>query len=195
MHKFKVLSTLHYLLVPYTPDMPLTEEELVDGLVNLFTNPLVIQYNSSRQLSDQQEALDFILNSSYYGAMNHTTYDYFLIDKSSRMLIGSLHFLSPLVVVPNYPGLNLSISNNRDKDSTWVMEYYLHPSYWNRGIMSLFVGEMVKVLFDQGANYVCGLIDRDNLRSLRLVEKLGFKSSSFYKDKQGQILMIKGAPY
>lgn len=191
MHKLKILSTPTYTLVPYTPDLPLEPNELTEGLLRVFSNPQVVQFNKNRELQSEEDVTKFIFTSTFDGYDNQTNYDYFLIDKTVNQLIGTIHLISPILVKNSYPDLNFIVNNDRFQDSTWTIEYYLDPDYWNKGIMGLFVKDIVNVLFSQGATYVCAITDIENERSIKLLLKLGFAQNIYYQDWQNQVLLVK----
>ena len=53
--------------------------------------------------------------------------------------------------------------------------YNLHPNYWGHGYMPEAVKEAMKYLFDLGFDSIVCAYDEGNVKSKRVIEKLGFK--------------------
>ena len=59
----------------------------------------------------------------------------------------------------------------------------LFPQHWKRGYMSEALGTIIQYGFDQmGLNSIEGNISPENIASLKLVEKLGFKKEGHLKE-------------
>ncbi len=187
MHKGKVFTVPNYQLQPLTLDLQEKMGIIFDGLHNIFSNDQVVKYNKNRLLAKKEDVSMYILSTTI-GYQNETHYDYFLTDRVNNRLAGTLHLISPKLVKQSYPKLNYFIDNNKSSSSTWVIEYYLDPIYWNKGIMTYFLGEMVEELFIQGASNICALTDCSNLPSISLLKKLSFELINEYKDTTGQVL-------
>jgi RimJ/RimL family protein N-acetyltransferase len=187
MHKGTIFSINNYQLQPLTVDLQEKMEMIFDGLQRIFSNEHVIKFNRNRHLPKKADVSRYFL-STVAGYQNETHFDYFLIDRVNDRLAGTMHLISPKLIKQSYPLLNYFIDNNRNNSSTWVIEFYLDPLYWNKGIMSYFLGKMIEELFIQKVTNICAFTNSANLPSISLLKKFSFKLIDNYKDTSGQIL-------
>lgn len=187
MHKGQVFSTSNYRLQPFTVDLEENYEMILEGLHKIFSKQQVIEFNVDRKLKTIEDAHLF-LHSTFLGYEEKTFFNYFLIDKVNNALAGTITLISPKTTSSIYPFFNHFINSNKEKDSTWTIEFYLDPMYWNKGIMTNFVSVIVKELFKQGATNVCALTNTQNIASISLLKKLSFIQIDEYNDFQGQVL-------
>lgn len=190
MHKGKVFSTKSYRLQPFTIDLQEQTEVILEGLKRIFSNKQVTTFNPNRIIKTDQDALLY-LHATMNGYDKQTIYDYFLIDTANERLAGTIHLLSPKIIKKSYPALLYLAGIEHYSDTTWVVEYYLDPLYWNKGIMCHFLTRSVDELFVQGATHVCALTNAENIASIALLKKLNFRQIMSYNDQQGQVLWMR----
>jgi ribosomal-protein-alanine N-acetyltransferase len=62
--------------------------------------------------------------------------------------------------------------------------YDLEPAYWEKGIMTEALHALLKYGFiEMELNRIQAIIDSDNTRSIRLVQKLGFKKEGVHRQR------------
>ena len=77
---------------------------------------------------------------------------------------------------------NISVLNIIDND-TWEIAYYFNPRYWKKGYAYEACKALIKYSFDNlKCKYLIAQIDKLNLNSRKLVEKLGFKLKNNQKN-------------
>ena len=190
MHKGKIFQTDRFIIQPFTVDLENRASQLIRDLIYIFSKQDVIKFNLNRRLTSEHEASNFIM-STLNGYENQTHYDYFLFRKDNGVMVGTVHLLAPKRVASAYPFIGI-LSDIKDCSSkNWMIEYYLDSPYWRKGIMKLFVNWLVNELFKQGAEVVSALVTESNVSSVALLESIGFRKDSQYRDTSGQVLWWK----
>lgn len=78
------------------------------------------------------------------------------------------------IILDNHMIGMIDYHSENQKQNSIEIGYFLKREYWGRGIMKKCVSYMVKLAFSLGfSKVVLGSI-KDNLRSIRLIESLGF---------------------
>lgn len=63
----------------------------------------------------------------------------------------------------------------RYETNSKCLSYYLSESYARKGLMSEALESLISLLFDQGIELVSARVFKENIASIRLLEKLGFR--------------------
>ena len=74
----------------------------------------------------------------------------------------------------NIPIGNISFDRNIEELKSTEIACYLHPSYWGNGYVKEALIECMDYLFNNGFENIVYGYDKDNDKSLRLCEKIGF---------------------
>ena len=78
----------------------------------------------------------------------------------------------------------LGLYSYSERDGRAELGYDLLEEHWGRGIMTESVREVVRYGFEEiGLNRIEATIDPENTRSVRLVERLGFRREGFLRER------------
>ena len=120
----------------------------------------------------------------YYNedCFEYEMYDWFIYLKPNRIPIGNI------------------VADREIKDINAIeIAYNLHPDYWHKGYMTEAVKEVIKYLYSIGYDNVILTYEEGNIRSKKIIEKLGFnpyketiqnnniKCYSYIKGKENKI--------
>ena len=95
----------------------------------------------------------------YYNedCFKYQMYDWFMYLKHNRIPIGNI------------------VADREIKDINAIeIAYNLHPDYWHKGYMTEAVKEVIKYLYSIGYDNVILTYEEGNIRSKKIIEKLGF---------------------
>lgn len=97
--------------------------------------------------------------------------------------IQKAHMFDWIVYLNNDPIGNILTIDENEEEKLIELEFNLHPSYWGNGYMPEAVCEVIEYLLGIGYdNIVCSYSDGD-VKSKRVIEKLGFKPYQILKDE------------
>lgn len=77
---------------------------------------------------------------------------------------------------------------------TWLLEYYIHPSYWGLGLGYNFTNFLVRNFFEQGFSLLATIVKKDNFKSIQILEKMGFTAHPKYL-KQAELFGLNDVLY
>jgi len=112
-------------------------------------------------------------------------YAHFITNKVTNKIIGMVDLISPENAKKNY---------NLD-EYDWVIEYFLHRNFWGQGIMSGIISAICQRLNEQGIQTIAAICDRNNIGSIRVLEKNGFKNVKPFDFKQDYYLSKTESPF
>ena len=156
-----------------TPRLILREirDEDVHGMFKLDSNPLVHRYLESGYMSesihDAQKNIDYI-KSQY---KDHGIGRWAIIEKSSKSFIG-------------WTGLKLNLDTMNGISNFYDIGYRLLPEYWGKGYATESAVPSLEYGFiELNIDTICGIADKDNLASQKVLEKIGlnFTNEFHYK--------------
>mgnify|MGYP001561373033 CR=1 FL=1 len=181
-----------YQIIPPSTDLRPTDEKLVDGLLNIFSDPLIIKFNDNYELKTKFEAEERIYNI-VLAYQQRLSFTYLLFDLEKDKLIGTIELLPPFRVHTFYEKISKYCfsTGNAIRNNIWNIEYYLNQEYWKKGIMIQFVSAITEKVFLNGGKCLTALCDDQNLGSVKLLSKLNFIKKIKYNDKRNQSLWIK----
>jgi [ribosomal protein S5]-alanine N-acetyltransferase len=151
-----------------TSRLRLRELHLNDApfILNLYSDENVCKYLYDDKLyTNIDEAKDFIEWNTYYENKNHNRWG--IIRKADGVIVGTVGF------------------HSWDRyNHIAEIGYDLAEEFWRKGYMSEAVDKCLNHGFRSlGLNRIHAYIAPENLTSIRLLEKLGFKREGIFRDK------------
>lgn len=137
----------------------------IDFILRHFGNEDTNRYSSYEGLKNREEAIDFYKRFIEQG-------------KPTRFRLG--------VVLKETGGLigTLGYHNLSRRDHSAEIGYDLSRAHWGKGIMTEAVKALVRYGFEQmNLNRIEATVDSENLRSIRLLERLGFAREGLLREK------------
>ena len=107
------------------------------------------------------------------GYQQQIRYTHFITLKEINKIIGEIIILSPKSVEQSYNIKNI-----------WFLEFYLNKLLWNYGIMTDIITQIVSRMKNQSIVGIGALVDRQNIQSIRVLEKSGFKRDRKFDERQ-----------
>lgn len=147
-------------------------DEIVNDLYEIFGDISSIPYNKEKFVKDKETISTQMLGVTI-GYQQQIRYTHFLTLKEPNKVIGEIIILSPKSVEPAYAIKDI-----------WIIEYYLNKQLWNNGIMSGVINAIVNEMQNQGITGIGALVDKENISSIRVLVKSGFKRLRQYDLKQ-----------
>ena len=143
---------------------PITVEDM--GFVyELFSRPETNRYSGHEELGSLEEAEE-------------------LYDKYMRPGPPSRFRVAVELKETGEPVGTLGLYSYSERDGRAELGYDLLEEHWGRGIMTESVREVVRYGFEEiGLNRIEATIDPENTRSVRLVERLGFRREGFLRER------------
>jgi RimJ/RimL family protein N-acetyltransferase len=108
------------------------------------------------------------------GYQTGQSYSHFITDKRTMSVIGMVDIISPARAREIY---------TLDKYN-WMITYFLHKEFWGQGIIPGVVNAICQNIKSQGINTIAAICDRENIRSIRVLEKVGFHKTMSFDIKQ-----------
>lgn len=181
-----------FKIEPPRLDLNPKDEKLVKGLLDVFSLEEVTKYNDNYKLSSDYEAEERIYNISM-DFDRELFYTYRLYDMKTDRLIGTIELLAPVSVNESHPSISKFCFKTGDavRNKIWLIEYYLHPDYWRKGIMTKAVSEIIKELFERNAGCVAAVCHNKNVPGSKFLSKLKFVNMIRYKSMRDHSLWIK----
>lgn len=189
---FKIIEIDNFQLLPPNGTLEIDNEKHINDFFELFSIDSVTAFNKNYELKTKSDAQERIvnINSTY---INERSYTFRLYDTSKNKLIGTIELVPPHIVNDSHGSvskycfrLGNAITNN-----IWIIEYYLAPDYWRKGIMSKFVLAILKELFNRQIKCVVALCHQKNDAANKFVAKLGFICKIKYDRMKHHNLWIK----
>jgi RimJ/RimL family protein N-acetyltransferase len=73
----------------------------------------------------------------------------------------------------------------------WFLQYDIEPEYRNQGVMSHELPLFLQECRDKGFNQICAMVKKDNLPSIKLLEKNGFVEFERFRDTFTYIIDLR----
>ncbi|WP_320005385.1 GNAT family N-acetyltransferase [Shiella aurantiaca] len=148
---------------------PLGEREfremvrVVNDLYEILGDAETMKFIPEKLVKDRQEIelrlIGFVSNYEKEEGFTH-----FLSHKKYNKIIGGINIIPPKKIKIAY---NIS--------DEWFIEYYLNKTLWGKGIISGVLNAIVKNMQNQGINKISALCHPDNIASIHILNKIGFK--------------------
>ena len=143
----------------------LTEADVADVLA-VFSDPLVLRYWDGPLLTTQQDAMDYI-ERIHYGFRRQELLQWGIADRPADAIIGTCTLT------------NLSTLHGRAE-----IGFALRQARWGQGLGSEAVRSVIDFAFAAlGLHRLEADVDPRNMRSLRLLERLGFRREGHLRER------------
>jgi RimJ/RimL family protein N-acetyltransferase len=174
-HKGKVIKEGGLTLQPFTVDLQPYSEIIIESLISIFSNKEVIKYNRNLKINSVEDGkvkLYKILDSY----QEETSYTYFLLDDLTKNVLGVITIISPKGISELYPFFNKDkvVVQTVELSKAWVIEFYLNPIYWGKGLIPFFANKLIEQLKLQGAKSMLAFTEHENINSIKVLKKIGF---------------------
>ena len=144
-----------------------------DDIYEILSDPNNVQYILERHITNKEDVSKLLLGVTF-GYATKTRWTHFIsLVKHNDKVVGQIDILSPGLVEKKYGLKNI-----------WLVEYFLHKDLWNKGIMTGALGAVLQNIQEQGVTNIGALCQRENITSIKVLEKIGFKRKSTFDTKQ-----------
>ena len=144
-----------------------------DDIYEILSNIDNVQYIPQRHITNKEDVSKLLLGVTFgYETKSRWTHFISLVESNNKV-IGQIDVLSPTLVEKNYGLKNI-----------WLVEYLLHIDFWNKGIMTNTLGAVLKNIKEQGITNIGALCQRENINSIKVLEKVGFERKDTFDTKQ-----------
>lgn len=148
--EFPVLKTERFILEKM-------DENYFEPLVNMVSDKDVMKYSGS-QVTDAIKHAEFYLQKIDAMYKNKKGIRWAVVDKATNNFIGDIGLY------------NIDLYSNNTE-----IGYTIARNYWRQGIATECIKEIEKFAFSRlNMNRIIAMIDKNNIPSVRLAEKLGF---------------------
>lgn len=171
---------IHPLRLIDMPRLENIEKDLYEILSD-FENTL---YIPRRRLKDMTDASHKIMGVILSYEKN-LQYAHFITNKMTNKIIGLVDIISPEKAKENY----------KLEEYDWLVEYFLHKDFWGQGIMSGIISAICQKLNEQGIETIAAICDRNNIASIRILEKNGFEKTKPFDFKQDYYISKTESPF
>jgi len=113
------------------------------------------------------------------GYSTGVSFAHFITEKNGLKTIGIVNIISPETAKASY---------KLDRHD-WMVEYYLNKKYWGKGIATGALTAICINLFSQGILRIAAVCQRENISSLRVLEKVGFIKEKPFDFKQDYYIL------
>ncbi len=155
---------------PYRVSEAERDKEVVNDLFEIFGDISQIPFNKEKHVKDKKDINTYSIVSDYHLKRQYT---HFVSHIESKKIIGKIIISPP---IKEYIQFDSTLKN------TWIIEFYLNKSFWNKGIMSGIIPTIVRGIQKQGIKKVGAVVDKLNFGSIRILEKSGLKRIKQFDD-------------
>lgn len=183
-HRAKVFRSGNIVLQAFTVDLEPYKGQIIQGLFNLYSNKEVTKFNYNRRFTTLEDAA-IHLDRICVSYMEETAFSYLLLNYDSKELLGEITIASPKGVKEWYPFLYnnaFKVSTVIDLNKTWLAEFYLREEFWGNGLIPHFANRLFDELQNQNGKSIMAFCEPENGRSIKALNKLGFKDSQILKE-------------
>ncbi|MEQ1734388.1 MAG: GNAT family N-acetyltransferase, partial [Bacteroidia bacterium] len=183
MLKPKTITIGDFKLEPPSFNLNPEDEKLGIELLELFSLKEVTKFNNNIELSTHFDAENRIYNI-VCAFQRQISYTYRLYDMKVDKLIGIIELLAPISVNESHGSISGFCFQTGDavQNDIWLIEYYLHPDYWRKGIMKKAVSSIMEELFNQNARCVAAVCHNKNIAGNNFLSNLKFINMVNYKN-------------
>ena len=192
MLKLQTITVGDFKIEPPRFDINPLDEKLIKELLEVFSLKEVTKYNSNYELSTHFDVQERIHNISL-AFQRQLSYTYRLYDMKVDRLVGTIELLAPISVNESHKSISKLCFQTGDavRNNIWLIEYYLHPDYWRKGIMTKAVSAIIEELFNQNARCVAAVCHKKNIAGNKFLSSLKFIHMIQYKNMKNHFLWIK----
>ena len=141
-------------------------EDDIDGLYEVFSDPLVLRYWDGPLITTQQDAMQYI-ERIHYGFRRRELMQWGIADAATDAVIGTCTLT------------HLSVTHERAE-----IGFALRQSRWGQGLGSEAVSAAIAFGFQvMGLHRIEADVDPRNERSLRLLDRLGFRREGHLRER------------
>ena len=138
----------------------------VAEVFSVFSDPVVMRYWDGRPMTTLQDAMAYI-NDIHDGFRRRALFQWGIADRSSDVIVGTGTLI------------HVSIAHQRCE-----LGFALQQRRWGRGLGTEAVTALVDFAFDSlGLHRIEADVDPRNDRSLRLLERLGFRREGYLRQR------------
>jgi RimJ/RimL family protein N-acetyltransferase len=170
-----ILETERLILREFT-------EDDIDNLLILDRHPEIIRWGNGGNLTNYETIKNKFLPtaSNYYKKYKHYGI-WAALEKSNNEFIGWFHFYP---ATENKFAVELGITTSDEI----ALGYRLNPDKWNRGYATEGTKKLIFKGFQEwGVQKVVGWTLADNIRSIRVMEKVGLKFEKYFFFTENQL--------
>jgi len=151
----------------------LRKESIENDIYQILSDNETTEFIPEKRLKDLKGASEKVFGI-ILGYQTNLSYGLLVSDKRNNKVIGIINIISPDCAKQTY---------KIDKYD-WMIEYFLHKNYWGQGIMTGIITAICKKLKGQGIETIGAICDRNNNKSIRVLEKIGFQKNKLFDIKQ-----------
>jgi RimJ/RimL family protein N-acetyltransferase len=167
-----IIENEDFQIHPLRKSDELRFEEIWNDLFEIFGDRDSLPYSPEKFVDDKKTLLQQLIGVTI-GYQDNTKFTHFITAKQNNKTIGKIIVFSPLGVQKEY-GI---------EQESWFIEYYLNKDAWNLGLMSVFLDAIINQMKSQGVKSIGALVDRENIPSIRVLKKTGFKLKEHLQPK------------
>ena len=188
----KTITIGDFKLEPPRSDLNPKDEILIKELLGIFSLKEITKFNNNYKLCTNFDAEERIYNISLAFQLQRS-FTYRLYDMKGCRLIGTIELIAPISVNESHPSMSKFCFQTGDvvQNNIWLIEYYLHPDYWRKGIMTKAVMAIIEELFNQNARCVAAVCHNKNIAGNKFLSNLKFIHMLQYKNMKDHFLWIK----
>ena len=169
-------------------------ERLEYGLLNLFSNENVVEYEKHLKMTSNKDVLRYIKDCSSK-QIKSQQYNYYIMSEKHNILLGLIVNISHLGIKNSSPALYDLINEKFlqfDIEKSWLIDFYAIPDFWGTNLMSNFITHMIDIHREQGYIYFFAVVRGDNDRKIDFLNARGFIRLNHvdFFDHDGKILMV-----
>jgi RimJ/RimL family protein N-acetyltransferase len=150
------------------------ENEIIESLFEILSDEENTKFIPEKRANDIKQISMNMLGVTFRYTQE-LGYTHFISLKESKEVIGQINIITP-------KGIEFE-SEYGIKDN-WFIEYFLKKKYWGYGIMGGILTAVVLEMKKQGITNVCAVCYRENIASIKTLEKSGFIRVSEFDLKQ-----------
>ena len=147
---------------------------MVGDIYEMRSDDETLKFVPEQRLSDLKAAEDEF-NKFLFANSTGVSFTHFITDKFNGKTIGLITIVAPELASRLY----------KMEKYEWMIEYLLNKNYCGHGLMTSFLKIFVSNMNEQGIKTIGAVCFRNNLASIRVLEKVGFvKKGNFdiYQD-------------
>lgn len=169
-------------------------ERLEFGLLNLFSNEKIVEYEKHLRMTSSKDVLHYIKDCSSK-QLKSQQYNYYIICERFNIILGVIINISHIGIKTSLPAVYNTIKDNfsqYDIEKSWLMDFYAIPDFWGTNLMRDFMNQMINIHRKQGYCYFFAFVKAENNRTIDFFNARGFirlNHVDFY-NQDGKILMV-----
>ena len=149
-------------------------DELTDNLFEILNDKENTEYIPEKRIENKQKLSEqlFGVTLQYNQKLGYT---HFIRLKANNEVLGQINIITPKAV---------KLTSSYNIENSWFIEYFLNKKVWGFGIMSKAIKAIVQNMKEQGVETISALCMPENIASIKILEKSGFKRIKRFDLKQ-----------